>query len=260
MAIVYAEEDGFVLTALPTGQAVQPDGPPLVVCQNPELEANLKSLQAQRKKMDLQQRLRRREGEIAESRYLRHRIEAIDQQIERAKTQLANLKIHPSFAGEWITPEADRLPGMYLEKGKPIGAVADLSQMRIRAIVGQNIAPALIDETGRTPLSVEIRVKGRPDLEFRGHVVSFWQAGTKNLPSAALSYQAGGSIQTDVQDPKGTKAAERQFEFDITPDPDSNVRLLSGQRLVVRFTLPARPLLVQWYLKLRQLVMKRFNI
>jgi putative peptide zinc metalloprotease protein len=260
IAVVYAEENGFVVSALPTGRTVQPDGPPMVVCQNPELEANLKALQAQRREMDVTRRLRNREGKTTEGRYLRHRIEAVDQQIQRAKKQLADLNLHAPFPGEWISPNAEKLPGMYLEKGKSIGAVADLSRMRIRAIVGQNIAPALIDEAGQSHRPVEIRVKGRCDLEFRGHVVSFWQAGTKNLPSAALSYLAGGSIQTEMQDTKGTKAAERQFEFDIAPDPDTDVRLLSGQRLVVRFTLPSRPLLVQWYLKVRQLVMKRFNI
>lgn len=260
MAVIYAEEDGFVLSALPTNIAVAPEGPPLVVCENAELQANLASLQAHREELNVQQRLRQQEGKVAESRYLRQRIEAVDQQIDRAKKQIADLNIHAPFAGEWISPDIDRLPGMYLARGKPVGAVADLSRMRIRAIVGQNIAPALIDETGRTPLAVEIRVKGRPDLEFRGHVISFRQAGTKDLPSAALGFQAGGSVQTDVQDTKGTQAAERQFEFDIAPDPDTKVRLLTGQRLVVRFTLHSRPLLEQWYLSLRQLVMKRFSI
>ncbi|MBN1943462.1 MAG: PqqD family peptide modification chaperone [Phycisphaerae bacterium] len=260
MAVVYAEEDGFIVSVLPAGQAVQPDGPPLVVCQNPELQANLATLQAQRRELDVQRRIRRREGKTAEERYLRHRIEAMGQQIERAEKQLADLNIHAPFAGEWIVRDPERLPGMYLARGKPVGAVANLAEMRIRAIVGQNVAPALIDETGREPLPVEIRVKDRPDLEFRGRVVSFRQAGTKDLPSPALGYQAGGSIQTDVKDEKGTKAAERQFEFDIAPDSDADVRLLAGQRLVVRFTLRSRPLLVQWYLKLRQLVMKRFNI
>ncbi|MBN1555750.1 MAG: PqqD family peptide modification chaperone [Phycisphaerae bacterium] len=260
MAVIYAEEDGFVRETLPTGQQVQPEGPPLVVCYNPQLQANLETLQAQREELEVKRLLNLREDKIAESRYLRHRIDAMDQQIDRAKKQLTALRIRAPFPGEWISPDADRLPGMYLAKGKPVGAVANLSEIRIRAIVGQNIAPALIDEAGPNPLAVEIRVKGRPDLEFKGKVVSFRQAGTKDLPSAALGYMAGGSVQTETQDNKGTKATERQFEFDIAPDPDTDVRLLAGQRLVVRFTLPDRPLLVQWYIKLRQLVMKRFSI
>ena len=194
---------------------------------------------------------------------MRHRLEAIDQQIERTKKQIADLKIHAPFSGEWISPNADRMSDAYLEKGKPVGIVANLSRMRIRAVVGQNIAPALIDEAGeitKQAVPVDIRVKNRPDLEFRGKVVSYWQAGTKKLPSAALGFQAGGSVQTDMDDTKGTKAVERQFEFDIVPNPDTDVRLLSGQRVIVRFTLRSRPLVMQWYQKLRQLIMKRFTI
>lgn len=260
LAVLHAREDGFIESVLPSGETVRPDGPPVVVCQNPELRARLAMLQAQREELDAQRRIRRREGKTAEERYLRQRLEAIDQQIQRVEQQLADLNLRVPFAGQWLVPNPERLPGTYAARGNPVGVVADLSRMRIRAVAGQNIAAALIEEFARQSLSVEIRVKGRPDLEFRGRVVSFRQAGTKELPSPALSFQAGGTIPTEMRDDRNVQAAERQFEFDVEPADEAGVRLLAGQRVVVRFSLRPRPLLVQWYLKLRQLVMKRFHI
>ena len=86
------------------------------------------------------------------------------------------------------------------------------------------------------------------------------KAGMQRLPSAALGYAVGGSMATSPEDQSGTKAAERFFEIHIAPDADSNVRLVSGQRVVVRFQSPAKPLMVQWWRSLQQLFQRRFNI
>ena len=47
--------------------------------------------------------------------------------------------------------------------------------------------------------------------------------------------------------------------------PESNehedsVRLFSGQRVIVRFETPAKPLMAQWWRSLLQLLQRRFNI
>ena len=116
--------------------------------------------------------------------------------------------------------------------------------------------------------AVEIRIKGLPDPPMTGRITRIIEAGKGDLPSAALGYAAGGSVQTDPKDPKGTKARERFFEIRITPDPvdapDSEwhgrVPLLGGQRVVVRIQMPDRPLAGQWYRSLLQLIQRRFQI
>jgi len=118
---------------------------------------------------------------------------------------------------------------------------------------------------------VELRIKGRPDPLMTGTIVRIIEAGKEQLPSAALGYPGGGSVQTDPKDPKGVKAAERFFEIQIVPhpvdDPDDpqnpwqgKVPLLSGQRVVVRIAMPERPLVYQWYRALIQLVQRRFRV
>jgi putative peptide zinc metalloprotease protein len=257
MAVVYAEEDGFVENVLPTGTEVDPAGDALVTCVNPQLIARLEQLQAKRRELEVQRRISRRDRKEAEVQYLGHGIKAMDEQIKRTRKKIEALKIHAPQKGIWISPDAHRYQGMHFSKGKPLGIVADLSRMRIRATAGQKIAAPLIKEA---QTDVEIRVKGRPDLELDGRILAIHKAGTKQLPSPALGFQAGGSVQTDMEDPKGVQAAERLFEIRIAPDPDAGVQLLGGQRVVVRFTLPSQPLVAQWYHALRQVIMKRFKI
>ncbi len=67
-------------------------------------------------------------------------------------------------------------------------------------------------------------------------------------------------MATSPDDQTGTKAAERFFEIHIAPDVDSDVPLVSGQRVIVRFEEPHKPLLVQWWRSLLQLLQRRFNI
>jgi putative peptide zinc metalloprotease protein len=107
---------------------------------------------------------------------------------------------------------------------------------------------------------VEIRVRNRPDLRLTGRVLKILPAGQEQLPSQALGYAAGGSMATSPGDTHGMKAAERFFEIRISPDRDSDVRLLSGQRVVVRFQKPPKPLAVQLWRSLLQLVQRRFHI
>ena len=112
---------------------------------------------------------------------------------------------------------------------------------------------------------VEIRVKGLPDIQVIGEITRRIEVGKDRLPSAALGYAAGGSIRTDTKDPKGTKAAEKFFELLVEsnvmddPENDWHGQLLSGQRVTLRVSLPARPLALQWYRSILQFIAGRFK-
>ncbi|HUV62582.1 MAG TPA: hypothetical protein VMW24_01730, partial [Sedimentisphaerales bacterium] len=107
---------------------------------------------------------------------------------------------------------------------------------------------------------LEIRVKGRPEAMLTGRIEKILPAGQEVLPSQALGYAVGGSMATLLQDPSGVKTAEKFFEILITPNPDSPVRLLCGQRVIARIQMPAKPIALQWWQSLRQLFQRRFHI
>ena len=73
-------------------------------------------------------------------------------------------------------------------------------------------------------------------------------------------------MATEPTDEEGIKTVEKFFEMHIRPIVRKNtadekeVRLLSGQRVIVRFETPSKPLAVQWYRSLLQMLQRRFNI
>ncbi len=256
LRIIYMKEDGFVTGFMPSEQKVTNQGPPLVTAQSRELETQLKQLQAEGERLKARQRLAQTE-EIAEAQVLAYQIAALKKQVEQVEQQIENLKLLAPFDGTWIAPDIEQTKGAYLHRGEKVGLVASLDKLFIRATAGQQVADRLMSKANK---SVQIRVKGRPDMQLQGTIKKIPEAGMRRLPSAALGYAVGGSMATSPDDQSGTKAAEQFFEIHITPDENSAVSLITGQRVIVRFETPAKPLMAQWWRSLQQLFQRRFNI
>jgi putative peptide zinc metalloprotease protein len=259
---VYVEVDGFVRDVLPSGHRVGPGGPPLLQAASLELEAELERLLGDRQLTAIQ-RNQAEVGEIALAQSLAERLAALEEQIVQVRRDLRALEVRSPIEGRWVAPQIERLPGAYLRRGEQIGLVADIDHMLIRAVADQRLGPRIEPEIGHAGL-VEIRVTGRPDLELTGTIEQIMPAGFQRLPSAALGYAAGGATQVAIDDTSGTATVEPFFEVHIRPDdigPDHPAPALwSGQRVEVRFQMPSRPLVVQWWRALRQLVQRRFQI
>ncbi|HUW55882.1 MAG TPA: PqqD family peptide modification chaperone [Planctomycetota bacterium] len=253
VAIVHPAVDGFVEQVLASGVEVSPEGEPLVKAVSPELSARREELQAERRRLVARKRLAETE-EIAAAQILTRQIAALDEQIARVNEEVASLEVHAPIPGTWVAPEIERLRGAYVRRGDRIGLVASLDDVFIRAAAGQTVAATEASK------QVEIRVKGKPGLKLGGIITRILPAGQEHLPSAALGYAAGGAIPVAPDDAQGTKAAERVREIHIRPDADAGVTLLSGQRVVVRLEMPPRPLLLQWWRSLLQVIQKRFFI
>ena len=257
---VHMEVDGFLEDHLPSGQPVTPDGPVLVRAVNPELQNERAGLLAEQRRLEKQEDLARAHDERAACEAIREQRSALEEQIGRIDQQLAALLVRAPQAGQWVAPDLDRLRGAYLRRGDRVGMVASLDELIIRATAGQDVAARVVDEA--MP-EVEIRLKGRPDICLTGRIERILPAGREELPSPALGYAAGGSIQTDLEDRRGVRAAERFFEIRVKPhlgDLPEGVHLLGGQRVVVRFEADAKPLALQWWRSLLQVVQRRFHI
>jgi len=256
LAIVHVESDGFVSDFLPSGQIVSPDGNSLIEAVNPELEAEKKSLLAELRVLQTRRRIAETR-EIAAAQILSEQIEALEEKIARVDFELSSLHLQPTLTGTWVSPDIEKVRGMYLRRGQQIGFVANLDNVLIRATAGQALAAMLVEQAFK---HLEIRVKKQPDVMLTGEIEKIFPAGLEVLPSEALGYAVGGSMATLSQDPRGIRTAEKFFEIRIRPDPDSSVRLLTGQRVVARIQLRPKPLAVQWWLFLRQLFQRRFHI
>ena len=259
LARVYMQADGFVQSVLPSGRDVAPGGPPLLVARNVELETKRERLLAERQLAKLE-RDRASVHEFAVAQSLTERLGALEDQIEQVDRQLRSLSVPAPLKGRWISPGIEQTRGVFLERGEPIGVVASVDRLFIRVVADQRLGPRLEPEIGRGG-EVRLRVRGRPDLEFRGRIREILPAGSSRLPSAALGYLAGGSTAVAAGDESGTTAIEPFFEVHIEPASGTVVpALFTGQRVLARFEMPARPLLVQCWRGLRRLVQQRIEM
>jgi putative peptide zinc metalloprotease protein len=157
-AIVYAAGDGFLRSHLPSGSEARPDGPPLIECVNPELEAEARQWEAQRREL-LARRSLATTKDVALVQTLDEQLLAVDDKIRDVQRRLGDLAVHAPFAGRWFSPQLDLQGGAYLHRGDPVGVTATPGDMIVRAVAGQEVAGVLSIEAGR---EVEMRVDGQP--------------------------------------------------------------------------------------------------
>jgi putative peptide zinc metalloprotease protein len=255
-AVVYAAAAGFVTGYLRSGSPAEPDGAPLVTASNPELEALLQQVEAERRAVALQRRLAEAQ-DTAVAQVFEKQIQALDRRIEKAQSDLAALALSAPMAGTWLSPGIDRLTGAFVRRGEPVGRVVDLRDPVVRAVAGQQTAARIISE--RRP-AVRIRARGRPDVEYAGTVLQVLPAGTRRLSAEALGYAAGGSVGVEQSGGGARRAVENVFEVLVRPEMPGDVPPVVGQRVVVRFELGPKPLLSQWGQALLRLFQRRLRV
>lgn len=254
---VYASSDGFVESILPSGHPITAgQGAPIFEAVNILLMTEEKVLLAELDLLRAKERIASTE-EVAAAQMIREQISALQEQIQRVKYEISTLRLGAEFSGTWISPDFERMKGVYLRRGDPVGVIVPPNTSMIRAMAGQNLAAILLEQCQG---NVAIRPKGRPDVEWSGTIEKIFPAGQEILPSQALGYAVGGSMPTQTDDPSGRKSTEKFFEVWIQLDIDSSQTLLLGQRVIARVRLQSKPLAVQWWLELRQLFQRRFHI
>ncbi len=255
---VFAGADGFIDGVLPSATQVKAGGVDLVTARNHELQIERRRLLAERGLYAAYYR-QARSDEPAQAQIVQGQILAVEEQLSRVDQKLAALRIQPNFDGVWVSDKADRMGGMFAKQGEPIGVLVDFQQLVIRVTTDQYVGPQVMRHSGEGS-TVQMRVRGRPEVLLEGRVVKVLKAARRELPSAALGYAGGGSIAIDSEDREGTRAQEPFFEIQIEPVTESDVSapLYAGQRVVARFALPDTPLLKQWWLTIRQVIQQRF--
>jgi len=255
--IVYAGTNGFIEKTLDSGSPVKPGRDKLLEAKNLELHMKRLQMKTQIIKLTSQSTRALEEGNIEQMKWFKKTIAGKVKQLENFERRIERLAPEPPVEGKWISPDIDKMKGMYMQAGDRLGMVADLDNLHIRAVAGQDVSAMLHSELSSNA-EVEFRVKGCPPeklfgRELKGRIEEIWPSGSRQLPSKSLGYAVGGGVRTDPE--KADVAAENMFTVIIRPVSD--VQLLTGQRVVVRLFLEPKPLAARWYRKIRQLFQNR---
>jgi putative peptide zinc metalloprotease protein len=244
-------------------------GQTIFTAVNHDLETELAGLLAEQEKLRVQRNLAAAE-DPGKRALAQSQLDGVERQIARLKERLAELTVKAPVSGLLITPPLENKRFGYVKRADRLGIVADVHNLIVRAAAGNEQSGRLPQEASRR---VEIRVNGRPDILLSGRVSEYLPAGSTQLPSASLGYQVGGNFATAQDDRHGTKTIENFLEIRIDDlklekapreienrfKGTSDVPLLPGQRVVVRFDLEPKPLAVQVWTVLLQLFQKKFH-
>ncbi|MGE5892740.1 MAG: hypothetical protein ACM34I_01655 [bacterium] len=253
-SLVRAGTAGFVTTvkALPNKPVKR--GDIVIECRDPLLTASVKVLRARLKSIEA-----RYDAEIYTDRVkaeiTTEEIAQIRADLKRAEERFEELTIRSLNEGVLIIPGAEDLPDRFLKQGDLVAYVLDADNPTVRVVIPQSDVDLIRKRTN----GVEIRLAERIDHVIPAAVMREIPGGVESLPSTVLGSSGGGTVAIDPRDPKGLKALEKMFQFDITlaaPVEQVNV----GGRVYVRFDHGYEPLAFRWYRSIRRLFLRRFNV
>lgn len=252
VAEVFMAADGFVRDIKPDGTVVTGGQDAIVRAENESLVAAEKGIQAELDEAAARQRLARSTDPVS-AKIENDRVAALEARLNGARDRLESLTIHAPIDGVWVSFDAKEREGAFVRRGTRLGAVVSAQNMVVRAVARQDVAALIVGEARPT---VDVRVRQRPDTESSGTFEQPKAAATRDLPSEALGFASGGSIATSANGrDQPTRAAETFFEVRVTPNAPEEFR--AGQRVVVRFALPDKPLLQQAFRALGQALQRR---
>jgi putative peptide zinc metalloprotease protein len=178
-----------------------------------------------------------------------------EDRLKRVREQVGELIIRAGTNGTFVVPAAQDLPGRFAKKGEILGYVVELGTVMVRTVVSQ----AIIDLVRSNTSGVEVRLSERISQTVPAMVRRIVPGASEKLPARALGTGGGGEVALDPNDRQGLTAVQKVFQIDLQLPSDSKLINLGG-RSYVRFDHGWAPLGVQWYRKVRQLFLSRFNV
>ncbi|MBE0616169.1 MAG: hypothetical protein IH604_21070 [Burkholderiales bacterium] len=253
-ANVRAGANGFIRTVLARpGELVDP-GAPLVESRDPVLEAQIAVQEARvaelEAKLDAERFSERVRAEITRQDLERERAT-----YERMVERVDRLVARSAAWGRLIMERPEDMPGRYVRKGDLLGYVTNDSIKIVRAVVSQDN----VDLVRTGLLRAEVRLAEELQTVYPAAVVREVPAAKDQAPSAALTTEGGGALASDPRDPKSGKTLDSSFQFDLELPPAASAAAFGG-RAYVRFVHASEPLAQQWYRRLRQVFLARFNV
>lgn len=226
---------------------------PLIETEDPFLEARTQNLAARLRELSIRRQVLLAEQKQVEADILDEEIQVVQADLQRAREQAESLLLRSPVEGVFLVDLPDDLPGRFVRRGDLLGYVADLGEPTVRVSVPQ----ADIGLVKQRTQSVSVRLAEQLVSPLTAIVTRQVPAAVGRLPSAALGPMGGGPFAVDPEDSTGTRAMEGVFEVELVlPVPVERL----GMRVYVRFDHGSEPLARQWYRRVRQLFLRKFNV
>jgi putative peptide zinc metalloprotease protein len=252
---VYAGADGFVVKVLtPSGTHVK-KGDPLLYCDSPDLQAEIKVLTAGVN--EVQARLRAAQAiEPMQAGTIRDELGRVSAKLERARERASEMTVRSPADGVFILPAEEDWPGRSVRKGSPVGYVVDFSRTIVSVIADQSD----IDKIRYDTVRVEGRLAESPEIIYTAEILREEPEASKEIPSLALSVQGGGKVALDPtkENPAKPEAFEKLFHIEVELHGARAMGI--GERVYIRLIHKRESLFSRATRFFRRLLLKRLNV
>jgi len=251
-AEVRAGADGILVRVLAEPNSRVRAGDALLQLEDPTLKVRVSTGEADLQEITARYNAARMTRQI-EADNLREQMATLAADVARSRERLAELTVRSGATGVFVVDRPGDLVGRYIHQGDLVGLVVDLSRGTVRVAVTQADIGLI---RGRTR-SVAVRLAERLDQPLAATVRRAVPSAGERLPSAVLGTTGGGRFAIDPADKTGTRTLDKVFDIEL--ELAEPVKRLGG-RAYVRFEHGAEPLGLQWYRRLRQLLLGRFDV
>jgi putative peptide zinc metalloprotease protein len=248
--VVTPRAPGWVVSAPEEGDALAA-GDLVIELRNDDLLAERGRLRAQLRAERVRRNAALDAGDATSAAAHATRVDTIDEALERTQRDIDSLAVVASHDGIWRTNHRDLAPGRFVDAGTELGRLMANDRLRVSAIVQQRQA-ALVNQ--RVARNVTVR-RANGDVIDDAALRAVSESSRRELPSAALAFEAGGSVRARRVDDNAAEAAEPFFEanIELTREPG----ILLGERVWVRVERDPRPIASQLLLTIRQAFQRR---
>lgn len=233
-------------------------GDPIARIAAPELDAEVRLLEARAREIQQQQQADIRDPQalsvLAETQRL------VDGQLVDARRRAAATLLTSPHDGRWMMPEGAPLLGSHVRRGQALGVLVKSGDLRVRTLVPTHQAELVRDDRR----SVSVRSGG--DVEAAAsHLLRLSPGASHEVPSLSLTQKGGGDVALDPTAASGEGEPLRAFrrhhlaDFSATGLIESVARVRLGQGVQVRIEHTPEPIGFRMWRQVRRSFLRLFE-
>ncbi|MFI4883434.1 MAG: HlyD family efflux transporter periplasmic adaptor subunit, partial [Phycisphaerales bacterium JB064] len=249
--------EGGVLAELlvSPGDAVE-EGQVVARLENRALQAELEVYRARLEQAQTQYRTALK-GPPAEQEEFLQSLRVVGEQLARTERRVANLVVIAPVSGV-VSPMSGQtaadlhgLVGSFVARGTALGMVVSEDELVVRAMVPDRDHAFVFRGQSAEEVRARVRLASQPGEVIEASVLRAAPIGSKELSSASLAAEAGGSIITDPRTSDRAVALTPSFEIDLKLAEHTHAAA-PGVRASVRLDGPNLPLGMRWWRRASQ--------
>lgn len=224
--------------------------------ENPALAAELEAMRARQEQARTQYRAAL-ERPLAEQEEFRQAVIVVDAQVARLERRVEHLDVLAPVSGV-VSPMSGQtsvdlrsMIGSFVPRGSALGMVVSEDDLLVRAMVPDRDHAFVFRGQANGDVRARVRLASAPGRVIDAGVRRVAPLASKELSSAALAAQAGGSIATDPRQSDRTVALTPSFVVDLVMATHTPAAA-PGVRASVRLEGPRRPLGARWWRRATQ--------